>query len=262
MIDQSFSSQSTQVEPLVSVIIVTFNSDPYILDCLNALQSQAYQAVEIIIYDNASSDRTISFIQTNFPAVKLMIGKTNLGFAAANNLAANEAKGEFLAFLNPDTIAEPNWLHPLIKTVTTNTTIGAVTPQIVFAHDPARVNTCGNTVHLSGITYCQQYDQPLSKGEPYTVSAVSGAAFVISQKLFEALGGFEERFFMYYEDTDLSLRIHCAGLLCTAVPASIVRHVYKPAFSAQKIFYLERNRYLSLFSLISWQLFLFMMPSL
>jgi GT2 family glycosyltransferase len=140
--------------------------------------------------------------------------------------------------------------------------IGAVTPQIVFAHNPALINTCGNSVHLSGLTYCEHYGQPVIGGDPYTVGAISGAAFVISSHLFHELGGFEERFFMYYEDTDLSLRLRCAGFLCTAVPASIVYHAYKSTFSAQKMFFLERNRYLSLFSLISWQMFLLMLPSI
>jgi GT2 family glycosyltransferase len=262
IMNQSATNQSTTVEHLVSVVIVTYNSEKYVVDCLNSLQMQAYQPVEIIVFDNASSDGTISLIQANFPAVKLLVSKANLGFAAANNQATCLAKGEFLAFLNPDTTVKANWLQPLIETLTADITIGAVTPQIVFAHNPSRVNSCGNTVHLSGITYCQQYNQPIDIGEPYTVSAVSGAAFVISHKLFAELGGFEERFFMYYEDTDLSLRIGCAGLSCTAVPAAIVYHAYKPTFSAQKIFYLERNRYLSLFSLINWQILLLMIPSL
>ncbi len=252
----------SQIKDLVSIIIVTFNSEQHIVDCLSSLQEQAYQLTEIIIYDNGSTDQTTNLIQANFSDAHLVIGETNLGFAGANNEAARIAKGEFLAFLNPDTVVESNWLFPLIEAMKTDHSIGAVTPQIALMQNRNLVNTCGNTIHFSGITYCQQYNQPITNGEPYRVSAVSGAAFLIPQKVFVELGGFEEKFFMYYEDTDLSLRLCCAGFFCTAVPTSIIYHDYTPTFSAQKIFYLERNRYLALFSLINWQLFLLMLPSL
>lgn len=249
-------------KPAVSVIIVTFNSSPYIVDCLEALQTSTYAPHELIVFDNASTDNTVQLIQEKFTAVHLHISPTNVGFAAANNRAAQLATGEYVAFLNPDTIVEQNWLSPLIETISADKTIGAVTPQIVFAQEPDRVNTCGNTVHFSGLTFCESYGKPVSHQGPHTVSAVSGAAFVISRELFNWLGGFEEKFFMYYEDTDLSLRIRCAGYVCTAVPTAIVRHAYTPSFAPQKMFYLERNRYLSLFSLINGWLLLLMAPSL
>ncbi len=254
--------RSENDHPLVSVIIVTYNSEKYIVDCLNSLCIQAYQPIEILVFDNASSDETLNLIQSTFPEVRLQMGNANIGFAAANNRAAHLAKGEYLAFLNPDTTVDGNWLAPMIETLTNNPVIGAVTPQIVLAHNPTLINTCGNNIHLSGLTYCEQYGQPVIDCDPYTVSAISGAAFVISSNLFHKVGGFEERLFMYYEDTDLSLRMRCAGLSCTAVPASIVYHAYKPTFSAQKVFYLERNRYLSLLSLINWQMLLLMLPSM
>ena len=91
---------------------------------------------------------------------------------------------------------------------------------------------------------------------------ICGAAFVLRRELFEQLGGFEPSFFMFFEDTDLSLRLRCLGLRCLAVPASRVRHDYKPAFTNDKIFYLERNRYLSLLSLMSSWAFVAMLPCL
>lgn len=247
---------------LVSVIIVTYNSEKYITNCLNSLCTQAYHPIEIIVFDNASSDKTVKLIQSTFPEVNLHVNSKNIGFAAANNRAACLAKGKYLAFLNPDTTVDNDWIKPMIETLINNPMTGAVTPQIVFAHNPALINTCGNSVHLSGLTFCEHYGQPVIDCDPYPVSAISGAAFVISSNLFQKLGGFEERLFMYYEDTDLSLRIQCAGFSCTAVPTSIVYHAYESNFSAQKVFFLERNRYLSLFSLMNWQILLLMLPSM
>lgn len=248
--------------PLTSIIIVSYNSSHYIVDCLKALQTNTPEAHEIIVFDNASNDNTVQLIREGFTAVRIQVSEANIGFAAANNRAAQMANGKYIAFLNPDTMVEENWLPPLLETLAMNKAIGAVTPQIVFANQPTLVNTCGNTMHFSGLTFCESYGKPVSHQGPHTVSAVSGAAFVMSRELFAWLGGFEEKFFMYYEDTDLSLRIRCAGYVCTAVPAAIVRHAYTASFSPQKMFYLERNRYLSLFSLINGWLLLLMAPSL
>lgn len=251
-----------QDRPLASIIIITYNSSQFIVSCLQALQANTDYPHEIIVLDNASTDNTVQLIQELFTAVQLQVNEANIGFAAANNRAAQLATGEYLTFLNPDTIVKKNWLQPLIEVINTDKTIGAVTPQIVFAHEPDRVNTCGNTVHFSGLTYCEKYGKLVSNAPPYTVSAVSGAAFVMPKELFSSLGGFAEKFFMYYEDTELSLRMRCAGYFCTAVPKSIVHHAYIPSFSPQKVFYLERNRYLSLFSLVNWWLLLLMAPSI
>lgn len=248
--------------PIVSVIIVTYNSSQYIVDCLEALQANTHKPYEIIVFDNASSDDTVQLIREKFTAVCIQESKTNIGFAAANNRATYLATGEYIAFLNPDTLVEQSWLPPLLETLAADKTIGAATPQVVFADKPNYINTCGNTIHFSGLTYCEGYGKLISQAPPYQVSAVSGAAFIMPRALFQTLGGFAEKFFMYYEDTDLSLRIWCAGYVCTAVPNSIVRHAYTPSFSSQKMFYLERNRYLSLFSLLNGWLLLLMAPSI
>lgn len=250
------------VTPSTSVIIVTYNSASYIARCLEALFANSDAPFEVIVYDNASVDGTQNLIRDRFPRVKLLEGSANVGFAAACNHGAQTAENDFLAFLNPDTSVEAGWLSPLVNVLESDPTVGAVTPQIVFADWPEVVNTCGNEVHFSGITYCREFGAPVSEKSPTEVGAVSGAAFVISKRLFDDLGGFEPSFFMYYEDTDLSFRIHCAGLRCVAVYASKVRHDYRPYFGSVKVFYLERNRYLSLLSLVTWPVLILMLPSL
>jgi GT2 family glycosyltransferase len=247
---------------IVSVIIVTHNSAEYVSACLDSLRSQIYECFEVIVYDNASTDETRTLIRDCYPEVEFIEGRENIGFAAANNRAAGLARGDFLAFLNPDTMVEPDWLLPLIDTLESDQTVGAVTPTLSFAETPDIVNTCGNEVHLSGMTYCRGLGMPAGGGAPIEVGAVSGAAFVIRRKLFEQVGGFEAKFFMYFEDTDLSLRLRCAGFRCLAVPESKVRHAYKAVFGTDKLYYLERNRFLSLLSLMSWRLLMFMLPSL
>lgn len=245
-----------------SIIIVTYNSASDILQCLTSLFATTGTLDEVIVYDNASSDGTQDLIRSSFPQAKLFEGSINIGFAAACNYGAQNSNSEFLAFINPDTIVESEWLLPLIEILNSDPTVGAVTPQIVFADQPEIVNTCGNQVHFSGITYCRGLGTPVSERRSVEVGAISGAAFVMRKQLFDDLGGFEDSFFMYYEDTDLSLRIRCAGLKCMAVYSAKVKHAYQPSFSSTKIFYLERNRYLALLSLMPWPILILMLPSL
>jgi GT2 family glycosyltransferase len=245
-----------------SAIIVTYNSAEQIRPCLDALQRQPQAPAEIIIYDNASSDGTPDLVRAAYADARLIVGDTNIGFAAASNRAAARATGDYLIFLNPDTIVQPGWMMPLLDALASDASVGAVTPQILFAKQPHRVNTCGNQIHLSGITYCLGIGEPPMGGSPVDVSAVSGAAFAIKQALFQQMGGFEEHLFLYYEDTDLSLRLRRAGWRILVVPEAQVWHDYRTSFMPSKLYYLERNRYLSLLSVLPARLLALMLPSM
>lgn len=247
---------------LVSIIVVVFNNAEEIAACLDSLRGQTYEPSEVIVYDNSSTDGSGALIQNCFPEVQLIRGPLNIGFAAASNYAASLAQGDFLAFLNPDTTVESNWLLPLVDALESDHRVGAVSPTLVFAQTPDVVNACGNEMHLSGMTYCRHFGRAYTDGIPQEVGAVSGAALVIRRGLFERMNGFEPTFFMYYEDTDLSLKLRRAGYQCLAVPESRVRHAYKEAMGLDKLFFLERNRFLSLFSLMSWRVLALMAPSL
>jgi GT2 family glycosyltransferase len=102
----------------------------------------------------------------------------------------------------------------------------------------------------------------LTKEETFAAGAVSGAAFAMEKAVFTQLGGFAELFFMYFEDTDLSLRLYHFGYHILVVPASRVHHAYEANFSANKVFYLERNRYLSILGLLPWRWLVLMFPAL
>ena len=170
-----------------------------------------------------------------------MNGKMPISFTRnAANVGVRSSSGNYLAFLNPDTVVEPGWLDALIAALEADPRAGLATAKILLLDDPARINTCGCDVHYTGLTLCRGMGMGRSAlTDPVDVSAVSGAAFVIRRDLFEALSGFDAAYFLYMEDTDLSWRARLAGYSCLYVPTSFVYHDYSLRFGPKKAFYEE-----------------------
>jgi GT2 family glycosyltransferase len=249
----------------VSVVIVTYNSRPYIDACLESLAATLPPAAEIVVVDNASSDGTAAHIAAQHPAVKLIAHADNSGFAVGNNLGVAHASGDYIAFINPDTTVTPGWLEAMIAVLDDDPSVGMVTPKILLMNPPDQVNTCGNTVHLTGLTLCRgvgaDRDDP-TLNVVSEVNAISGAAFVMRRALYEELGGFDALLFMYMEDTDLSLRARQRGYKCFYTPHAVIYHDYRLRFGPRKTFYQERNRYIMLLKLFDWRTLALLLPAL
>jgi GT2 family glycosyltransferase len=256
------SKQMQMDRPLVSLIIISFNEVSTVGDCLNALLLQTYSNYEIIVYDNASSDGTSDFICDHFPQIKLIKGNENLGFGGANNEAAKMARGKYIAFINDDAYVTPGWLEPLVGLLETDSSVGCAGAEILCAEKQDVVLCHGNGIHLSGIAYTLDRGKIASPAPLLEVGSISGAAFLINRTLFLSLGGFESLFFMYYEDIDLSLRLRLLGKRCVVLPGAKVYHNCDSRFGFDKVFYLERNRYLSIFTLMSPLMLCLMFPSM
>ncbi|MFY9611622.1 MAG: glycosyltransferase family 2 protein [Blastocatellia bacterium] len=236
-----------------SVIIVNYNAGDKLLRCLSGVVRSAGTNCEVFVVDNASADGAADIVESDFPEVIVIRSETNLGFGAGCNLGARRARGQYLVFLNPDTIVEAGWLEALIRPIRTEVSAGLVTAKILLAGNSNLINTCGNTVHITGIALCRGLGCSRDAlNEPGEVAAVSGAAFSIRRSLFELLGGFDEDMFLYMEDTDLSLRARLAGWRCLYAPDSIVLHDYALKMTSLKVFYQERNRYLMLLKNLRW----------
>jgi hypothetical protein len=261
---RQYRSSGDVAPPQASIIVVNYNGGQALMDCLASLHRDGASAeYEVILVDNASGDDSATLVADNFPEVRLIASENNLGFGGANNLGAQYALGEYLAFLNPDTVVEPGWLDALIASLETNPDAGLATSKILLLHDPGRINTAGNDLHLTGLALCRGMGQPATElNELSEVGAVSGAAFVIRRNLFTILGGFDPRFFMYFEDTDLSLRARLAGYRCLYVPESIIYHDYELRFGPLKTYYEERNRHLTLLKVFRWRTLLLLLPAL
>lgn len=249
--------------PKVSIITVGYNSLEDLKRCLPSFAAQQYPNFEIVVVDNASKDGTASYLSAHFPSVRLYCAERNLGFGGGNNWAAREAEGEYLAFINPDTTVEPDWLYRLVEALQ-DPQVGIATPKILMMSQPDRINTCGNDVHYTGYGYLRGWSQPAdSMNTPERVFSVSGAAFLIRKDLFLQLGGFDENFApAYVEDTDLSWRAMLLGYTAVYVPASVVYHDYTMGFGPEKYHWLERNRYQMILKNYDWRTYLLLLPAL
>lgn len=245
-----------------SVIVVGYNSHAYLPQCIESILRELGPHDELIVVDNGSTDGSAGLVAGRFPQARLLRGE-NAGYAGGNNRGAALARGEYLVFLNPDTVLAPGALHALLAPLEQQPDIGLTTACIVHMNQPELINTCGNTMHYTGLTYCRGAGQPRARyAESAEVDSVSGAAFAMRRALFARLGGFDERFFMYVEDTDLSWRARLAGYRCLYVAGALVMHDYRPSYSPAKAFYLDRNRHLMLLKNLSRGTYARMLPGL
>ena len=247
--------------PIYSMITVTYNSIKFIATMLDsALNQQLDATYEVIVVDNGSIDGTPDFIKENYPTVNL-IQSTNTGFGQGNNLGVQHAKGQYIAFINPDTELDVFCLNALMKPLLKENVV--TTAKILLQKDKKTINTCGNHIHFSAYGFVNGYKN-LSDTHQHveSVDGISGAAFAISKVQFDRLGGFDKSFFLYCEDTEFSWRCKRDGMDIVFIPDSIVYHDYELRLSPQKIYYLEFGRWSVLKKYYSKQAFFILLPSL
>jgi GT2 family glycosyltransferase len=257
------------------VIVVSYNSRADLELCIESILHELDAQDELIVVDNGSTDGSADLVAERFPRAHLIRG-ANTGYAGGNNRGAAAANSEFLVFLNPDTALQPGALAALLAPLSAQplasddqasevrrAEIGLTTARVVHMDQPEVINTCGNTMHYTGLAYCRGAGRPRSEyAASAEVDAVSGAAFAMRRALFAELGGFDEQFFMYVEDTDLSWRARLAGYRCLYVAEAVVAHDYRPFYSPAKAFYLDRNRHLMLLKNLGRATYLRMLPGL
>lgn len=247
----------------VSIVILSYNSREDLAECIPSLTSQTYQNFEIIVVDNASTDNSEEFIRTNYPEIKVVQTGKNLGYAAGNNEGFEVAEGEYIVVVNPDTVANTEWLAELIKPLENDHTLTATTSKILMYNQKDRINTCANKNHPTGLTFCRGLNKSADEfNNCEEVSAVSGCSFAIRSDMLKNIKGFDPDFFLYQEDADLSWRIRFAGGKIMYVPKSVIYHKFKLSITPWKEFYLERNRYLILLKNLDSATLLILFPSL
>jgi N-acetylglucosaminyl-diphospho-decaprenol L-rhamnosyltransferase len=209
----------------VSVLVVAYESGPHLADCLAAIEAQTFRDFEIVLVDNASTDGAPAQALAAHPSARLIEAGANLGFAAGMNLAARHARGQWLALINPDAFAAPDWLARLMAGAEAFPAVRCFTSRQLLADDPGRLDGLGDVMSITGFPWRGGYGHPdpgpLAPGE---VFSACGGAMMIEARLFEAMGGFDERLFCYCEDVDLGYRLRLVGEPTLLIPDAIVRH--------------------------------------
>lgn len=195
--------------------------------CLDALEKQSYRDFFTIVVDNQSSDGSVDSIEVKYPAVRLVRAGDNLGFAAGNNLGLRHAGGaEWIALLNPDAYAAPDWLENLMRAAETSgyDFFGC---RMRLADHPDLLDGTADIYHVSGLAWRRDHGVPVSAGAAQADEIFSpcAAAALYRRADLEAVGCFDERYFCYFEDVDLAFRLRLRGLRCAYVPEAIVDHV-------------------------------------
>ncbi len=251
----------------LSVVIVTHDSREAVVATLPALTAQLRDDDELIVVDNDSGDGTLAAVRELAPAATVIETGGNLGFAAACNRGGAAASGELLCLLNPDAVPQPGW-REAIELPATDGRGWSAWQALVTAEGGREINTRGGVLHFTGIGWAGGAgtaiaDLPASESlaleEP---GFVSGACLVIARELYEALGALPERFFLYHEDVDLSLRVRLAGGRLGVEPAARVDHDYEFAKGGHKWRYLERNRWATLIRTYPGVLLFLLLPAL
>jgi GT2 family glycosyltransferase len=211
----------------VAVIIVNFNGGKLIELCLAALARQTHQNFQTIVVDNASTDGSTETILANFPDVKLVQAATNLGFAAGNNLGFKHVgSAEWVALLNPDAYAAPDWLERMMLSANAGK-FDFFGCRMRLANSPNFLDGTGDNYHTSGVAWRRDHgvlavESSSVAGEIFAPCAAA-ALYRISD--LEEVGGFDESFFCYFEDVDLAFRLRLLGKRCAYVPDAVVDHV-------------------------------------
>lgn len=215
--------------PLVSVVVPNWNGRDLIDRCLESVRAQTVRDLEIIVVDNGSTDGSPEHLRRQHPDVRLVALAVNRGFAGGVNAGVRAARGEFVALLNNDAWAAPDWLERLTARLASEPTAGACAPKIYRAEgwEPThRLDSTGELYSIWGLPFPRGRDE-LDRGQyddAKAVFAVSGAASVYRAALFATVGELDEDFFAYFEDVDLSFRAQLAGFSMLYEPGAVVYH--------------------------------------
>lgn len=203
--------------PDFSVIIVNYNTVDFLTTCLRSVLAQTGASCEVWVVDNASADHSVGMVREQFPEVHLLASPENLGFAKANNLAAQEATGRFIYYLNPDTEVRPGCFAATLRFMEANPSVGMAGTRLLYPdHTPQ------DSVEDSYPG--QRYATGELTGLPGQIAWLLGASLIARREVVEQVGGFSEDFFLYGEDIDLSLKVRQAGWKLGFIPEAEIIH--------------------------------------
>lgn len=230
--------------PFLSVIIPNFNGKRFLATVFNALRAQSLRDFEIILADDASSDDSVAFTEANYPEVRLLVNRSNLGFARNCNMAADAARGRVVVFLNNDTEPEATWLEELVKVIVTNPRAAIVSSKLLLFSERNKIHSAGDLLGSNGIPRNRgvwEIDRGQYDSQPQIFSGCGGAV-AYRKDIWSALGGFDDDFWMYLEDVDFAFRAQLEGYEAVFAPkARVYHHLSATGGGTMASYYVGRN---------------------
>jgi len=220
--------------------VPTLAAGEALAECLKSLEAQTYRNFETIVVDNSGAR-----LVKESERVRVIANDRNVGFGAAINQGLAASSCEFLASLNDDAVASAEWLAKLVACAESESKAGMFASEVLMA-DTGRLDSAGMSIAADGTSRQRGHDEAAAEYTAKTDALFpSGSAALYRRKMLDEIGAFEERFFLYCEDTDLGLRARWAGWECRYVPGAQVKHRYSHSAgkaSIMKAYYVERNR--------------------
>lgn len=242
----------------VAVVIVNYNRAAMLAECVRSVLAGTRTPDETIVVDNGSSDGSADRVAAEFKdRVRLVRLSENLGFAGGNNAGIKEAQSEWIALINNDALADPDWLRALLETAAADPGLGLVACRILHAGNRDLLDNLGVGLWPDGMSRGRHHfgrDADAPKAAPLLPS---GCAMLIRRRAFLEVGGFDDGFFLYSEDTDLGIKVRLAGWKCGLADRAAVYHQSGGTWgviSPEKLYYVERNRLAVLFRYYPWTL--------
>ena len=225
----------------VRVIIVNFNGERWLSECLNSLRRTDCPDFQVMMIDNGSTDRSVEIVTQNFSEVELIPAGRNLGFCAANNLGIEQALAEgcdYIALLNPDTRVEADWLRAQIEVLEDEPTYG-IAGAVQLGYDDDQFNSWTTSAFPALLT---ELEHPEEARRSIPVDWVEGSCLVVRRKVLEEVGWFDPLYFAFYEEIDLCRRARYHGYHVALVPRSRVHHHRGGSWEATAGMRRERDR--------------------
>jgi len=214
----------------VAIVVVNFNGGKYLPRCLLAIDAQLRRPDHVIVVDNASEDGSLIDARSRFPQFRYIANSTNVGFAAANNQAFDVCSSlgmEYVALLNPDAFAAPDWLAKLLAAANAGAGYASWASCLLRADAPTEVDGLGDAYHICGSAWRRRHGQPLDRAwlVDRDVFCACAAAALYRLDAVRSVGGFDSDLFCYMEDVDLGFRLRLKSYGCRLVTAATVEHV-------------------------------------
>jgi GT2 family glycosyltransferase len=242
----------------ISVIIVNWNTKDLLKNCLNSLSKTVHNLIfEVIVVDNASTDGSIAMLEREFPPVIRIVNTENKGFGAANNQALAIIKGKYALLLNTDTVLMPEAVNKLWNFCEANDKVGIVCGQLLnadgskqnsIASFPGLLTLAANTSLLEYIFPCWYPSKRYKHTSPIEVDSAIGACMMIRKKALDEAGAFDERYFFFFEETDLAYTMRLKGWKIYHVPNAFIYHLQGQSvghnISSRMEFYRSRYEFL------------------